>query len=156
MVTPKIDAAKPPVKIISLNARGLNIREKLSQLLSSMHRNKADIIFLQETHFCTDSTPKLYNYHFPTVYHATNSTTLQKGVSILIANRCPFQISNSLIDAEGRYLFLKGSYLNRKITLANIYALNSRQIFFFNSLSDKLSTFTEGTFILGSDFNAPI
>lgn len=40
----------PSIKLVSLNARGLNIPEKRSQLLQSMHKNKADIIYLQETH----------------------------------------------------------------------------------------------------------
>lgn len=80
------------LKIISLNARGLNVPEKRIQPA------KADIVFVQETHFRADSTPKLYNHNFPAVHHATNPCSKSKGVSILIAKHCPFQMSESLAD----------------------------------------------------------
>lgn len=60
-----------PVKIISLNAQGLNVPEKRSQLLHVMQCSKADIIFVQETHFRTVATLKLQNYYYPSVFHAT-------------------------------------------------------------------------------------
>lgn len=144
------------LKIVSLNAKGLNTPEKRSKLLLTMYRSKADIIFLQETHFRSNATPKLQNYRYPTAYHATNPLHKSKGVSILIARSCPFQITDSLIDVEGRYLILKGSLLNRKFTLANIYAPNLRQVPFFKKITNTLTTFQEGTLILGGDFNVPL
>lgn len=149
MTNPCPTTATPLVKIISLNARRLNIPERCSQLLLTMHRDKADVIFLQEIHFRSDSTPKLFNYHFPTVYHATNSNAKSKGVSVLIAKNCPLQISDSLADAEGRYLILKGTYLNHRITLPNIYAPNIRHVSFFRSVAGQFASFKEGTLILG-------
>lgn len=113
----------PTIKLISLNIWGLNIPEKRTQLLSSMHKNKADI-FLQETHFKTNFIPKPTNSRYPTSFHATNPSSKSKGVSILFANNCPFQISDTCRDPEGRYLFLKGSLHGKPITLANIYVPN--------------------------------
>lgn len=147
---------KIPVKIVSLNARGLNVPECRSQLLHVMHRNKADIVFVQETHFHTDATPKLQNYYYPTVNHATTPTSKSKGVSILIAKRCPFQLIDTLSDKEGQYVFLKGSLMGRKITLDNFYAPNSRQVSFFRNITTSLSAFQEGMLILGGDFNVPL
>lgn len=156
MAPARAAADKFPIKIISLNARGLNIPERLSQLLHVMHRNKADIIFIQETHFRTDAIPKLQNHYYPTAFHATTPTSKSKGVSILLAKNCPFQLAGTLADEEGRYLFLKGSLLGRKITLANIYAPNSHQVTTFRTITTTLSVFQEGMLILGGDFNVPL
>lgn len=121
-----------------------------------MHKNKGDIIFLQETHFKTDSVPKLSNGLYPTSLHATNPTSKSKGVSILFAKHCPFQISDTCIDLKGWYLFLKGSLHGKPITLANIYVTNCKQAPFFRSTLRTLSNFQEGILILGGDFNVPL
>lgn len=141
--TPKRDT--PQIKLISLNVKGLNTPEKRSQLLLSMQRNKADIMFLQETHFHTDSTPKLRNHYFPTAYHSTNLLSKSKGVSILLAKHCPFQLIDTMTDEKGIFIFLKGSYMGRRLRLANIYAQNSRQVTFFRDITKSLTTFQEGT-----------
>lgn len=156
MTTASQDATNPLVKLVSLNARGLNTPEKRSKLLLNISRSKADIVFVQETHFRSDAIPKLRNPYYPTVYHASNPLHKSKGVSILIAKRCPFQITDTLVDQKGRYLFLKGSLFGKTITLANIYAPNIRQVPFFRTITDLLTNFQEGTLVLGGDFNAPL
>lgn len=60
------------VKLCSLNMRGLNTPEKRTQLLYILLKTKAQIAFIQETHFRLDYVPKLHNHHFPTVYNASN------------------------------------------------------------------------------------
>lgn len=121
-----------------------------------MHKNKSDIIFLHETHFKTESTPKLSNARYPTSLHATNQASKSKGVSIIFAKHCPFQISDTCTDQEGRYIFIKGSLHRKPITLANIYVPNFKQVPFFRSTVWLLSTFQEGILILGGDFNVPL
>lgn len=72
------------VKLYS-NARGLNTPEKRSQLLLLLQKTKAQIVFLQETHFRSDNIPKLHNSFYPTVYHASNTGSKTKGVTILFS-----------------------------------------------------------------------
>lgn len=156
MVSLTKDTNIPTLKIVSLNTKGLNTPEKRSKLLLTMHRLHANIVLLQETHFRSDNTPKLSNAYFPTALHATNPKTKTKGVSILIAKNCPFTITDSITDPDGRYLFLKGSIHNKTVTLANIYAPNKHQVPFFRSITEALTTFQEGTLILGGDFNVTL
>lgn len=117
---------------------------------------KADIVFIQETHFKTDNVPKFSNHHFPTVIHATTKESKTKGVSILFSKNCPFQMTDSQIDEDGRFPFLKGSLFNKCITLANIYAPNVKQVSFFTSTMQDLASFQEGLLIVGGDFNVPL
>lgn len=124
------------LKCLSLNAKGLNLPEKWSQVLSSLSKHKAHFIFLQETDFRSDAIPKLSNHIYRTAIHATNPDSKTKGVSILISKHANFQLSDSLIDPEGRYIFLKGSYASKPITLANLYCPNDHQIAFFRKICD--------------------
>lgn len=51
----------------------------------------------------------------------TPPTSKTKGISILLSKNLPFQISDTLVDEQGCYVFLKDTLWNKPITLANIY-----------------------------------
>lgn len=144
------------LKLLSINIRGLNTPEKRSHLLHSLKQAKIHIALIQETHFRTDSTPKLHNSHFPMTFHATNSEAKSKGVSILFAKHCPFQVTDVQRDPLGRFLFIKGNIHQKTFTIANIYAPNSGQVTFFHSTLQLLSSFYSGTLIVGGDLNVPL
>lgn len=144
------------LKCLSLNVKGLNLPEKRSQVLSSLTTHRAHFIFLQETHFRSDAIPKLSNHIYRTAFHSTNPESKTKGVSILVSKNANFQISDSLVDPDGRYIFLKGSYASTPITLANIYCPNDHQVSFFRKTCDLLTSFKSGIVLLGGDFNVPL
>lgn len=144
------------LKLYSINIRGLNTPEKRSQLLTSLKHSKAHIVLIQETHFRTDSIPKLQNRYFPTSIHASNIEAKSKGVTTLISNQCPFLITDTLKDPLGRYLFIKGTLHQLPYTIANIYAPNKGQVAFFKTTLQLLASFQVGTLIVGGDFNIPL
>lgn len=123
-------------------------------MLSALTKHKAHFLLLQETHF--RPKPKLTNHIHRSAIHATNPNSKTKGVSILVSKHIDFQLSNSLVDPEGRYLFLKGTYASKPISLANVYCPNVHQVSFFRKVYDLLSTFQEGIVLLGGEFNAPL
>lgn len=149
MPPPRTSFPSPQVKLYSSNIRGLNTPEKRSQLLLLLQKAKADVIFLQETHFRSDSIPKLSNSYYNTVYHATNKDSKSKGVSILISKNCPIQIHDTLIDTNACYIFLKGKLHNKPVTLANLYAPNKEQVPFFRDTLQNLTTFSKGLLVVG-------
>lgn len=61
-----------------------------------------------------------------------------------------------MADPESRYLFIKETLGNRKLTLANIYSPNAHEVTFMGQISDALLTFREGTLLLEGDFNVPL
>lgn len=126
----------------------MNLPEKRLQLLLTMQRNK--------TNFRTESTPKLQNLYYPTAYHSTNLESKSKGVTILLAKHCPFQVTDTLIDDKGNFLFLKGTCKGRRLTLANLYAPYTGRVSFFREIVQLLTGFQDGTLILGGDFNVPL
>ena len=144
------------IKLLSVNAKGLNIPEKRTKFLNEFHKQKANIICIQETHFKSDKIPKFHDMRYPTAFHASNTEGKTKGVSILISNRTPFQVQDTMLDPGGRYIFIKGKLENHPMTIANVYAPNSRQVTFFRKIKDLLTTFASGILVLGGDFNIPL
>lgn len=140
------------LKCLSLNVKGLN----RSQVLLALTKHRAHFLLLQETHFRTDTIPKLTNHIYNKALHSTNSEAKTKGVSILISKFADFQLSDSRIDPEGRYIFIKGMYASKPITLANVYCPKEHQLSFFRKICDLLSTFQEGIVVLGGDNNVPM
>lgn len=94
--------------VISHNVRGLNTPEKQTSLLTELHKVKPSMAFLQEIHFKTGNVPSMLDKHCPHAYHATNSTSKFKGVSILCHKNVGFDISKQHAGADGRFIFLKG------------------------------------------------
>lgn len=106
-------ATSPPLQTLtlhSINIQGLNTPEKRSKLLYSLQRSKTHIALIQETHFRSDTIPKLQNAYFPTVYHATNAEAKSKGNSILISKHCPLQVTEVHKDPRGGFCSSKALF----------------------------------------------
>lgn len=144
------------IKVMSLNAKGLNIPEKRRMLLDDLKRSNTDIAFIQETHFKTNRLPYLQNRHFPVAYHSMNPRAKSKGVSILISSKIPWQLQNSQVDPTGRYIFLKGLIGTVQVTIVTMYAPNEQQATFLRETLEKLNELREGQLIVGGDFNTPL
>lgn len=125
-------------RIISLNAKGLNVPE------NDMH-----IILIQETHFGDDKLSILRNKFFPTTYHSTYKAAKARGVSILLSAQIPWTHTDIKMDPEGCFLFLKGMIVSFKVTLANLYAPNSHHDLFLERHLEKLLEFADGQLIIG-------
>lgn len=104
-------------------------------LLNDLKRARADIAFIQETHFKTGAPMCLKNRYFPLTYHATNPSAKSKRVSILLTGKVPWTCQDTRIDAEGRYVFLKGLIGDVLVTLATVYVPNDT-IYFHTQNTD--------------------
>lgn len=142
--------------VISHNVRGLNIPERRTTLLRELRKGKPKFVFLQETHFKTAQVPRLTDSYFPEAYHATNNLAKSKGVSILISKHASFDITDKLLDPEGRFIFLKGKCDGMPLMLANVYFPNSSHLTFCRNTLSLLQGFSSGCIILGGDFNIPL
>lgn len=142
--------------VISHNTKGLNIPEKRRTLLKELKKGKPRFVFLQETHFKTQQIPKMTDSFFTQAYHATNDLAKSKGVSILIGREASFELTDKLIDPEGRFIFLKGNCCGKPITLANVYFPNTAHLTFCRKIVGQLKDFGSGCIILGGDFNVPL
>lgn len=112
----------------------------------------ADVIFLQETHIMAGSAKVLPSNKLPMHFHAPESSH-SGGTAILFSNATRLDCSNSKVDCQGIYLFLKGNLNGKPVMLASIYAPNKGQIAFIKFTFSLLAQFQDGPIILGADFN---
>lgn len=87
--------------------RGLNNVVKRWRMLTHVMKIKPDIIFVQETHL-RDSKYPIFNSQWYTGQYAAPGISKTRGVAILITKSIHFVLKDSLIDPQGRYIFVKG------------------------------------------------
>lgn len=139
-------------KLISFNVKGLNSNTKRRLLLTDLKAHGAEIVFLQETHFLKEGNFNFAKGLYPTVYSASQDRK-RAGVAILISHLCPIQVTNSILDPNGRYVILQTVYQGIPLILCNVYVPNVAQIGFLNTLFTKLSKLPPSALIVGGDFN---
>ena len=114
--------------LLSLNARGIRTFEKRKALFQWLSKDKADIIFLQET--------------YSTVDVETHGSEHSRGVLILIKERLNFELKSCMHDNEGRFIILKANVQEQPFVFVNIYAPNktSEQCTFFQDIQNELES----------------
>lgn len=140
------------IKTVSLNCRGWNNPIKAKRITSLTLKLRPSILLLQETHLKQTDGPILKSKCWSQQLLAPGSSKA-RGVAILIAKNCSFQVEALLVDPQGRFLFVKGLLADQKITVANVYVPNVGQLEFLLTILEKLEEFKEGDLILGGDFN---
>ena len=142
---------------MSLNARGIRDLQKRKSIFTWIEKQKADITFLQET--C--STPEIltdwkFQWRGEMIYsHGSNHS---RGVLVLINEQLQFELKNTVIDDNGRYILLEMTIQDSPFLLLNLYAptkLNEQVAFFEEILSiiQTTSFDAECRIIMGGDFN---
>lgn len=144
------------LKIISYNVKGLNTPEKRTIILSELWRLKAQVAFIQETHFRQDRIPRLYNFRYPICYNSCSKGSKSKGVSIVLSKNIGWEEIAIKRDEEGRWLLVKGRCLGKLFTFATLYAPNRGQAAFLEEFLDNLMDFSDGALVVGGDWNLPL
>lgn len=141
-----------PLKILSLNANGLNHPAKRANLWKTASRLSCNVICVQETHFKATDTPRCSHRDFPHIF-TSSGPKKTKGVLIALHKSITIQLYNSIIDPLGRYIILVGSFNGLTTTLVALYAPNKRPVHFLNRLMKKISSIKQGSLLLCGDFN---
>lgn len=142
---------------MSLNARGIRDLQKRKSIFTWIEKQKSDITLLQETY----STPEIltdwkFQWRGEMIYsHGSNHS---RGVLVLINEQLQFELKNTVIDDNGRYILLEMTIQDSPFLLLNLYAptkLNEQAAFFEEILSviQTTSFDTECRIIIGGDFN---
>ena len=124
-------------------------------LLSRLHLQRSDIIFLQETYSSTESI-KRWEAEWGGKVVASHGTTHSKGVMVLFKPNLNVTINKTLADKNERYILAETAIDETNIVFVNIYAPNdpSEQILFLRDLSSSvLSSYANENLVLGGNFN---
>lgn len=86
--------------------------------------------------------------------YATNYSAFARGAALWIKHGVPFDLLESKVDDQGRYILLKGPLDGTLIILGSIYAPNFDQDQFLQRLGLALTEWDGIPFMLGGDWNA--
>ena len=123
-------------------------------------KQKADFIFLQETHSKKDTERQWKNEWGGEIIMSHGSPNSPR-VAILFRKGVDCVIHSKILDPLGRYVILKAEIKDKMYVLINIYAPNkdTNIVDFLNNLQTillKENLDEEENIILGGDFNCPI
>ena len=145
-------------KIISLNARGIRDFTKRKTIFNWLHKQNADIAFLQET-YSTPDIVESWRFQWAGKMFFSHGTNHSRGVLILISDKLQFELKNTRSDSDGRYVLIDALIQDSPFSLLNIYAPNitSQQCSFFSTMLstlDDIDSAFSSQLIIGGDFNA--
>lgn len=152
MIPDNIKKQQGAVTFISWNVKGLNNMVKRSKIFSHLKSLKPDVMFLQETHLNANSQKRLSYKWIGQIYHSRFNHKA-RGTAILIRRGIPFELSEVISDANGRYVVVVGRLFNTPLILANIYGPNWDNAQFFINFFSILPDLNSYKLILGGDFN---
>ena len=148
------------IKLLSLNVRGLSNFKKRRAIFSWCRKQKADLIFLQETHSCREREAQ-WKKEWGAEILFSHGRTNARGVAVFIKKGFDIDIRLTQTDSIGRLILLKAVIKEENYTIANIYRPNkdADAVKFYHNLSNLLRTNdfgNEENIIMGGDFNCPL
>jgi len=111
-------------KLVSLNVRGINNFRKRRTIYTWCRKQKADFIFLLETHSKLETERQWKNEWGGEIIMSHGSTN-SRGVAILFNKGVDCIIPSKILDPVGRYVILKVEIKDKMYLLINIYAPNT-------------------------------
>ena len=110
-------------KLLSFNVRGIRSLEKRKALSIWLNKQKADIIFLQETYSSVE-IENIWRTQWNGKMFFTHGSNHSCGVITLVRNDLDFEEESCKCDQNGRFIILNASVQGVKYVFANIYAPN--------------------------------
>ena len=116
----------------------------------------ANIFLLQETHWKT-GTENVIRSQWGFEWVVAGPDCASKGVAVLFKNNFEYKIHNILKDDEGRYVLIDIEMLNKRLTLANVYAPSSGDHSeFFDTMTNEVVSMDNELIVIGGDWNVAL
>lgn len=142
------------ITCLSINARGLSHPAKHFSLWKEAHKQKADILCVQETHFQLDNTPYCAHKDYPHIYMVCIPHRKTGGVLLAFKNSLSFVPKEIVIDEEGRYIIATGDINSNPYTTVTLYAPNSQSKSDSSKELYKAKALQYDNLLICGDFNA--
>ena len=146
--------------MLSLNVRGIRNNNKREAVYRWIKRQKADIIFLQET-YSNHTDEIIWEREWGGKVIFVHGSKHSCGLMVLFDKALDFKLQEIYKDPKGRYILTKALIQETPFYLLNIYAPNKigEQISFFEEIKDLLleQRITKDDYLLmGGDFNVTL
>ena len=107
-----------PIRVVTYNVKGVLNPFKRTNILNK--KDKAGIVYLQETHLKEPEHAKLKRHGFGQVFSSSFPSGRQRGVAMLISTKSVFEKVSEFKDKEGRYNMVIGKLDGIEVTLLNV------------------------------------
>lgn len=125
---------------------------KRAKVFQHLTLQRADIVFLQETHLKINDHTRLKHPWIGQVFHSLFDSKA-RGAAILISKKIQF-ISESIIpDHNGRFTIISGRLFHLPVTLVCVYAPNFDDAEFMAKLLSTIPNMDTHHLIFGGDLN---
>ena len=147
-------------KLLSLNVRGLSNFKKRRAMFTWCRKQKASVIFLQETHSTADKE-KQWKAEWGAPIEFAHGSSSARDAAILLCNGFDCKIKRKIVDPMGRYIGKEAEIKDENFLLFNVYAPNndSPSAKFYEHIVNVLKKedqIYENRMIIGGDFNCPL
>lgn len=146
---------KHSLRIVSWNVRGFVTHIKKRKILSALAKLNCAKALIQESHLDENEANKLKRSWVGQVF-TSSYTSKARGVLMLVHKKVNFQLIDTLQDSEGRIIGIRVKVGDMELGIINIYAPNSNQATFFNSLLANITSWSSIPLIIAGDFNSVI
>ena len=148
------------LKLLSLNVRGLGNFRKRRAIFTWCRKQKADLIFLQETH-TTKNCESHWKKEWDSSIMFSHGSTNARGVAVLVRSGLDIVIQHKQCDLKGRLIMLNAKVNDKNYFLINLYGPNkdAEAVRFYQDLSTTLRGIDldgDSNVIVGGDFNCPL
>jgi len=140
------------IKILSLNCRGLNGKQKRRDVMNYLQNKNASILCLQDVHFTGDMEVMVKDEWGGEAFFSP-FTSQSRGVAILIKNGIDCKIHNFQKDDSGNWIALDMSLNNIRITLISLYGPNDDKPTFYQNIKKLIEDLNNAHCILCGDWN---
>lgn len=141
------------ITVLSMNVRGLFSNSKKRADVFDWAKNKnTSIVCFQETHSSCD-IEKQWEDEWGNKCVFSHYNNKSAGVCIMFKRGLDFQIHDSKIHPDGRYIILDLTLLETRITLVCLYGYNTDQPLFFQEILNNIASFSNTSLLLCGDWN---
>ena len=135
----------------------LAISESVELFFAWCRKQKADLIFLQETH-TTKNCESQWKKEWGSSIIFSHGSTNVRGVAVLIRSGLDIVIQHEHCDLKGRLIMLNAKIKDKNYCLINLYGPNkdAEAVRFYQDLSTTLQGIdldSDSNVIVGGDFN---
>ena len=142
-----------PIKLLSLNCRGLNQTKRRQLLFTTLCKFTFDIIFLQETHAPAKNnwSQEWLNISGGRSVFPQAKNKASAGVAVLFNKNFEFKDRGIVADPNGHFLSMSITQDNLQYQLINVYGPSSEKEQFYEGLEEYI--FFSGPMVISGDFN---
>ena len=141
------------VKILSMNVRGLfSNKRKRIDVFNWAKSKDASVICFQETH-STQEVVKSWETEWGYSAYFSHCSSKSAGVCILFKENLDFEVHDTVIDSNGRYIVLDVTLQEQRVTLVCLYGHNTDEPHLFQEITQKVLLFKNSSMILCGDWN---